>query len=164
MAPIHQPLSLAMSWRLCCSSWKVTLSLWVISFFFHFWSSIHHGQEDCDWYRSWNHLQFLGSTLGKLKGSSHICRFVEEFRGSLISVFVHLVFLHVFSTFLRGSTETRLRRCVEERWSGDHCQRPGQPNHSILCRFHRHWATYWWCRQESGGTKSWEHCRLLDTP
>lgn len=57
----------------CCSSWKLTLSLLVISFFFHFWSSIHHGQEDRDWYRSWNHLQFLGSTLGKLEGSSHIC-------------------------------------------------------------------------------------------
>ena len=64
---------LVMSRCLCCSSWKLTLSLLVISFFFHFWSSIHHGQEDRDWYRSWNHLQFLGSTLGKLEGSSHIC-------------------------------------------------------------------------------------------
>ena len=64
---------LVMSRCLCCSSWQLTLSLLVISFFFHFWSSIHHGQEDRDWYRSWNHLQFLGSTLGKLEGSSHIC-------------------------------------------------------------------------------------------
>ena len=65
------------------------------------------------------------------------------------------MFLHVF-------TETRLRRCVEERRSGDHCERPGQSNHSVLCGFHRHRATYWWCRQESGGAQSWEHRHLFD--
>ena len=34
---------------------------------FHSWSSIHHGQEDRNWYRSWNHLQ----SPGKLLNSQH---------------------------------------------------------------------------------------------
>ena len=55
----------------------------------------------------------------------------------------------------------RLRWCVEEWWCGDHCQRSGQPNHSILCGLHRHRATHRRCCQEPGGTQSREHSFLI---
>ena len=55
----------------------------------------------------------------------------------------------------------RLCWCVEEWWRGDHCQRSGQPNHSILCGLHRHWATHRRCCQEPGGTQSREHSFLI---
>ena len=55
----------------------------------------------------------------------------------------------------------RLRWCVEEWWRGDHCQRSGQPNHSILCGLHRHRATHRRCCQEPGGTQSREHSFLI---
>ena len=76
---------------------------------------------------------------------------------------LHWLFLHVSTSFPRFYMVLLKPGCVGV-WKndGDHCQRPGQPNHSILCGFYRYRATYWWCRQESGGTQSWEHCRLFD--
>ena len=44
----------------CAQSLLVILIYLIL---FHFWSSIHHGQEDCYWHRSWNHLQSLGCSL-----------------------------------------------------------------------------------------------------
>ena len=48
------------------------------------------------------------------------------------------------------SQKFQVCRCLAKRSCRDHCERPGQPHDSILCRVHRHRASDRRCRQEPG--------------